>query len=155
MENCIEDGSFPSSSQSSNVVNKTYTEIFDEVCPYYMSIGVTYEEFWYGDFAICKYARKAEKLRRKKANQEMWWNALYMFRTMLDVAPAFRDFGDGKKTKISFSTEQPFPMDSKESEEIEKAKQERQHEEFLAKMMSYAQNHNLALKNSEQKETEK
>ncbi len=155
MENRIEDGGFPSTSQSSNV-DKTYTEIFDEVCPYYMSIGVTYEEFWYGDFAICKYARQAEKLRRKRTNQEMWWNAIYMFRTMLDVAPAFRDFGDGKKTKISFSTEQPFPMDKQESEEIEKAKHERQKEEFLSKMLSYTQSHNLALKqNGEQKETEK
>lgn len=154
MENRIGDDGFPNTSQSSNVV-KTYTEIFDEVCPYYMSIGVTYEEFWYGDFAICKYARQAEKLRRKKANQEMWWNAIYMFRTMLDVAPAFRDFGDGKKTKISFSTEQPFPMDKQESEEIEKAKREREQEEFLARMMCYAQSHNLALKQDGQKETEK
>lgn len=132
----------------------SYADIFEKICAYYMSIGVTYEEFWYGDFAICKYAREAEKLKRKRENQAMWWNAMYLFRTMLDVAPAFRDFGDGKTTKIKFSIEQPFPMDNQEAEAHAKAKREREQEEFLAKMMAYTQEHNKALKSNE-KETEK
>lgn len=133
----------------------TYADIFEDICSYYMSIGVTYEEFWYGDFAICKYARQAEKLRRKKANQEMWWNAIYLFKTMIDVSPAFHDFGDGKKTQIKFSLDQPLPMDAKEAELHAQMKREREQEEFLAKMVAYTQEHNKAMKESENKETEK
>lgn len=160
MENRLEDSDFPNLSQSSNsadIEQKNYATIFEEVCPYYMSIGVSYEEFWYGDFAICKYARQAEKLRRKKANQEMWWNAIYMFRTLVDASPAFHDFGDGKKTKISFSIEQPFPMDSKEAEEIEQKRVEREQEEFLARMIAMTQDHNKSMKEkiaNEQTQTE-
>lgn len=170
MESYLEDSDFPQTSLSStnsssnSITDKNYSEIFEEVCPYYMSIGVSYEEFWYGDFAICKYAREAEKLRKKKTNQEMWWNTIYMFRALLDASPAFHDFGDGKKTKIKFSIEEPFPMTAKEAEEAEQKKQEKEREEFLARMIAITQDHNKSMKekllqeqteNEQEKETEK
>ena len=47
-------------------------EIFESVCPYYMSIGMTYEQFWDGDNDLPVYFRKADKMRTDKENLLMW-----------------------------------------------------------------------------------
>lgn len=135
----------------------TYSELFDKVCPYYMSIGVTYNQFWNGDFAICKYARQSEKLKAKKKNEEMWWNAIYIYRALIDSSPAFHDFGDGKKIELKFSVEQPFPLTKEDAEEHERLERERKQDEFLARMTALVSEHNRALKekvNEEKQEVE-
>ena len=48
----------------------TYTEKFYELFPYYLSIGMTYEQFWEGDASLPKYYRRAEEIRNeRKSNQ--------------------------------------------------------------------------------------
>ena len=62
---------------------KTYTEQFEEVFPYYLSLGMTYEEFWEGDISLPKFYREAEKLRVKRAceddNFQCWLQGLYVY----------------------------------------------------------------------------
>ena len=57
---------------------RTYSEVFEELCPQYMSIGMTYDEFWNGDVSIVKFYRKAEELRYKRQNQALWLQGMYM-----------------------------------------------------------------------------
>lgn len=51
---------------------KTYTEIFEEQCPYFMSIGMTYDEFWYGEPDRVRFYRDAHIIQNKSRNQELW-----------------------------------------------------------------------------------
>ena len=56
---------------------KSFTEIFDENCPIYMSYGMTYQEYWYGHPEITKFYRDAHILKNKSRNQELWLQGKY------------------------------------------------------------------------------
>lgn len=55
----------------------TYTEIFESECPYFMAIGMTYNEFWFGDPYLVRYYREAYNFKRKIKNEEMWVQGMY------------------------------------------------------------------------------
>ena len=42
-----------------------YGEKFEELCGYYMSIGMTYHEYWDGDSMMAKYFREAEERKKR------------------------------------------------------------------------------------------
>ena len=59
-------------------------ELFEKACPFYMSIGMSYTEFWEGDiylpnFYMDAYKQKAER-EQKQMNTAAWLNGLYMKR---------------------------------------------------------------------------
>ena len=70
----------------------TYTDKFYEHFPYYLSIGMTSEQYWDGDCALVKYYRKAEELRNEKRNQEMWLQGMYIYEAICDVSPILHAF---------------------------------------------------------------
>lgn len=47
-----------------------YTEKFYQVFPYYLAIGMTYEQFWEMDCDLVKYYRKAARIRQDLKNQD-------------------------------------------------------------------------------------
>lgn len=127
---------------------KTYDKLsdyFEEVCPYFMSIGVTYRQFWYGNFEICTYALKAEELRRKRVNQEQWWMSIYIRRTLLDVSAAFRDFHKGNKVDVTCTTLEPMPMTDKELQEQKEREQKRKMQEMMDHIINVGLQHNAEL----------
>ena len=50
----------------------SYTEIFEQECPFYMSIGMSYDDFWYGDCWVESYYRKAWKLKKEQLTEQFW-----------------------------------------------------------------------------------
>ena len=55
---------------SSVPFSKSYTKTFYEVFPFYLSIGMTPEQYWDGDPMLAHYYRKAEEMRQKRKNEE-------------------------------------------------------------------------------------
>ena len=102
----------------------TYTEQFYEVFPYYLSIGMTYEQFWNDDPMLAKYYRQAEEMRNDKRNQEMWLQGMYIYEALCDVAPIFNPMTK-KGTKVQPYSERPYAITERqrlrEKEEKEKA----------------------------------
>lgn len=78
--------------QISSPPNFTYTERFYEMFPYYLSIGMTYEQYWNGDCTLVKYYREAEELRNEKRNQELWLQGMYVYEAICDVSPILHAF---------------------------------------------------------------
>ena len=87
----------------------TYTEQFYEVFPYYLSIGMTSEQFWDGDPYLAEYYRKADEMRIERRNQELWLQGLYIYEALCDVSPIFQAMAK-KGTKAKPYTEQPYPI---------------------------------------------
>ena len=58
---------------------KTYTEIFEELCPYYLAIGMTMDEYWDAAPHLARWYRQAHKMRVEQKNQELWLQGLYVF----------------------------------------------------------------------------
>ena len=87
----------------------TYTEQFYEVFPYYLSIGMTPEQFWDSDPWLAKHYRKAAELRIERKNQELWLQGMYIYEALCDVAPILQAMAK-KGTKPRAYSEQPYPI---------------------------------------------
>ena len=51
-----------------------------------MSIGMTYEQFWYGDPWMVVSFRKAHEMRKDMLNQQLWLQGLYIYNAINVVA---------------------------------------------------------------------
>ena len=100
----------------------TYTEKFYELFPYYLSIGMTPEQYWDGDSTLVKYYRKAEELRNDKRNQELWLQGMYIYEAICDVAPILHAFAK-KGTKPTPYPTKPYPITKKQVRNEEEEKQ--------------------------------
>ena len=108
--------------QNSSLPNFTYTERFYELFPYYLSIGMTSEQYWEGDCALVKYYREAEELRNEKRNQELWLQGMYFYEAICDASPILHAFAK-KGAKPSPYPSKPYAITEKQ------IKQEREEKE--------------------------
>lgn len=109
----------------------TYTEIFYEHFPYYLAIGMTYDQYWNDDCMLVKYYRKAEEIKNKQRNEqkndEMWLQGLYIYDALCKVSPVLHAFAKPGTKPIPYN-DKPYPMTKEESEKeiLEKQKADRQ-----------------------------
>lgn len=78
---------------------KSYTEIFNETFPYYLSIGMSYELYWYGEPNLVKAYREADELRVDRMNYEAWLQGLYVYQAVGALYPVFNPFSKQKKAE--------------------------------------------------------
>lgn len=113
---------------------KNYTEIFEEVFPSYLAMGMTYDQFWLEDVALVKAYRRADDLRRKRENTILWLQGVYVAEAL--QATVGNMFSKGQKHKYP---EEPFPITAAEQEERrereQKARVERIKAAFTAKAL--------------------
>ena len=105
----------PSESKASQL---TLGEIFTTLCPSYMAIGMTYDEFWNRNTKVHKAYRDAWEIKQRDRNTGMWRQGMYIYDALLKVSPAFRPFGKGKIEVGDYPTE-PYPMTKEEAQERE------------------------------------
>ncbi len=115
----------------------TFTEFFKEQCPYYMSIGMTYDEFWNGDCELPIYYRKAEELKNKKKNQELWLQGLYFYEALCDVAPVLHAFAKKGTKPIPYSKE-PYALTEQEHKERKERDRQQSLEILKARLLAMA-----------------
>lgn len=102
----------------------SYTEQFEEVFPYYLSIGMTYEQFWEGEADLPIYYRKAHRLRLKHLNEESWLLGRYVYDAFCAASPLLHAFAKNGTKANPYLTE-PYPSDA---DELEKRRQNRMRE---------------------------
>ena len=78
---------------------KSYTEIFNEAFPYYLSIGMSYELYWYGEPSLVKAYREADEMRVDRMNYEAWLQGLYVYQAVGALYPVFNPFSKQKKAE--------------------------------------------------------
>lgn len=99
----------------------SYSETFNAKFPYYLSIGMTEEQYWDRDSTLVIAYRKAEELRKERVNQEMWLNGMYVYDAIARLSPILRAFAK-KGTKPQPYVEEPYPITRKNVEEAEERK---------------------------------
>ena len=114
-----------------------YGERLEELCSYYMSLGMSYHDYWDGDSSMVKYYRESNEMQREQRNTELWLQAAYIYEALLDVSPVFNALSK-KKTPLPYRSE-PIPITrsgSKQSEEQKKQKQLENGKEAMRAMMA-------------------
>lgn len=112
--------------QNSSAPLFTYTEKFYELFPYYLAIGMTYDQYWNDDPMLAKYYRKADEMKRERRNEEMWLQGMYIYEALCDVSPVLHAYAK-KGTKPQPYSEKPYA--------ITEAERKREREEHERKIM--------------------
>ena len=86
----------------------TYKEIFRKAFPYYLSIGMTPEQFWDGDCELVKFYRQAHELKKEQINQELWMQGLYIYEAIANLSPMLKPFVKNPKPRPY--PEKPYPL---------------------------------------------
>lgn len=123
---------------------KTFSEIFEECFPFYLSIGMTYEQFWEGDSTLPIFYRKAEKLKAKsefeKMNQSKWLQGMYFYEALCCASPILRtNLGKGKVTVEPYR-DKPYVFDNTKKQEEQRELDRKKKEKDLLKAQLFFKN---------------
>lgn len=115
-----------------------------------MAIGMSYEQYWYGDPLMVRAFYKADKLRRERMDEEAWLNGLYVMKAIdSTICNGFRKSGQDPAEY----PKKPYFVIRAEEEEREKTEKEKEQEALwaMAWMSSFVQAGKNWGKNKEQK----
>lgn len=104
-------------SQAESIPLLSYTDQFYQQLPFYLSIGMTPEQYWDDDCMLVKYFRCAYELKRKERNNDLWLQGLYFYHALCDAAPLYRF--STKPQKAAPYLSEPFPISMEEKKERE------------------------------------
>lgn len=83
--------------------DKSAESYFVEMEPYYLSIGMSHDQYWDDEPWIAEVYRKAHNLKIESRNQELWLQGLYIHNAFNVV---MANFGRGLSGKKSAKAEQ-------------------------------------------------
>lgn len=112
---------------------------FEELCPYFISIGMTYDQFWRDDLTIARNYLKAHNIKTEREiemNQwDMWKQGMYIYEALCDVSPILHAFCKSGTKPLPYPTV-PYGMEryKKELEEKEPTEQEVKNERLKAQI---------------------
>lgn len=106
--------------------SSSYEDIFNVQFPYYLSIGMTADQYWNGDCTWTKYFREAYEMQMEHENQHAWLQGMYIYDALGRLAPILRAMGK-KGAKAEPYVSEPFPLTK---QEVEDAKEKKERERF-------------------------
>lgn len=107
------------------------TELFKEQFPYYLAMGMTYEQFWHGDFDLAISYRKAYELKQEIKDYDFWKQGLYFYEALIDVSPILQAFVK-KGTKPRPYPDKPYGLKYEEQESEEDKQRKIENERLKA-----------------------
>lgn len=125
-----------------------YTKIFNEQFPFYLSVGMTAEQYWEGDCELVKYYREAEQLKLEKENTKLWLQGMYIYNAIGSLAPILNP-AVKKGTKVKPYMEEPLPLTNRAKKVKEKEKQKSAQQKGIAFMQQLMLQNNKRFKGKE------
>lgn len=107
--------------------SNSYTTTFYDQFPYYLSIGMAPEQYWDGDPSLVKYYRKADELRRKRQNEDLWLQGMYIYEALCDVSPVLHAFAKRGTKPIPYP-DHPYALTANDRKEEKKIKEQQDRE---------------------------
>lgn len=108
-------------------------DYLNELQAYALSIGMSLDEYWYGDPELINVYLKAEELRNRKKNNEFWIQGAYFYYALCSSSPMFNSLAKDHKPKPYLK--EPFALNEEEEEE-------RKYQKFKQRMFDLANNNN-------------
>lgn len=138
---------FPSD-EKTNGEQEWIADWLDELCPYYMNIGVRCNDFWYGDYTKLKHYISAHDLYIEQRNQELYLQGLYNYQAFVAVVGNL--FKKSGEPDLHYPTE-PFPLTEaqQKARELEDAKKASENFRALAEAKNYERSQKKFLDNQE------
>ena len=113
---------------------KSFSEFFEMLFPSYLAMGMTWSQFWEDEPKLAVAYRKADRIRKRQKNEELWLEGVYMAEAL--NATVGNMFSKGNKNQYP---SEPFPLTADEQQERrereEKLRMERMKAAFIAKSL--------------------
>lgn len=109
-----------------------FTDLFERVCPYYMAMGMSYDEFWNGDITAVKAYREAYKIRLDNDNTKMWMQGMYVYSAISSMVPVLRPFSKSRKPMDYLQEPFDFYGRKEEAERLRRGKTEKRSKEEVS-----------------------
>ena len=106
----------------------TLTEFFIKMFPYYMSMGMSYKEYWHGPAWLVRSYREAYELRMKNEEWARHRQGAYIMKALIVV---MQGFSKDKTHKETYPME-PWPITQREADERQAIKEREGYEKALA-----------------------
>lgn len=120
---------------------ETYTDKFNELFPYYLSIGMSEEQYWDRDCLLVIAYRKAEELRMNKKNQELWLQGAYIYEALARTSPILHAFAKKGTKPVPYLAE-PFAISEKQAEHRQEEKEKKTFDKGKAMLEGFMMQHN-------------
>ena len=110
--------------------------MFDATFPYYLAMGMTFVQFWEDDPSLARAYRKADEIRRRRRNEELWLAGIYTCEALASTVGNM--FTKGQKYKYP-AEPKPITLDEIEErkERERKQKMEKMKAAFMARALSF------------------
>lgn len=130
----------PFSEEGTKVESTSLTELFEKLCPIYMSYGMSYDEYWHGDAYVVKFYKEAHRLKLQAQDENNWMQGMYVYEAILDCSPILHAFSK-KGTKPLQYSEKPYLADRLKEKTKEEIEQEKENErlKFIIQMNNWFQ----------------
>lgn len=125
------------------------SKIFDDHFPYYLAMGMSYDQFWRDDPKLVKAYRKAHELRQEWANQDAWLQGMYFYEAICDVSPVLHAFAKSGTKPLPYPRK-PFAFGGNEEQE---AAQKRGKDFMTQFMIQFNKNRKKEVKPDESRST--
>ena len=110
-----------------------FTDIFEEVFPYYLAVGMTYEQFWHDPPELTTAFRRADEIKKRRVNEELWLAGIYTAEALAStVGNMF-----SKGSKYQYPAE-PKPITLNEARERREREQKAKMEQIKARFTARA-----------------
>lgn len=113
----------------------SFSDEFEKHLPYFMAVGMTYEQYYDGDVWLCKYYRQADEIRKDRMNEKLWLQGLYIYDALIKVAPALRAMSSSKPDNYP---NEPYPLTEKEQERRKERDEKNRFNQMIEKMSNLA-----------------
>lgn len=100
-------------------------------------MGVTYDEYWYGDCSRFHFYEEVYQLKQKEKNFDSWLMGRYVYEAIADISPILHDFVPKGTQAIPYPAE-PFPLTEEDQKALEEREKRRKTEKTKAKIQAWA-----------------
>lgn len=102
-----------------------------------MSVGMTYDEFWNQDVTMVRAYRKADEMRKRRQNEVLWLQGMYIYEALCDVSPILHAFAN-KGSKPTPYSKEPYAITEAEIREREEREAQIRQERIKAEFEAFA-----------------
>lgn len=116
-------------------------KFFNDQLPFYLAIGMTYDQFFNEDCCLVKYYRKAYELKLREKNYELWFQGLYFYDALCKASPLLKSFVKEGTKPLPYPDE-PYPLTLDDIKKREEDKEKARYEQQKTIMSSWAEKTN-------------
>lgn len=119
----------------------SYSDKFNELFPYYLSIGMTEEQYWDKDCTLVVAFRKSDEIKMNRRNQEMWLQGAYFYDALCRISPVLHAFAKKGTKPVPYLSE-AYAITERQAETRKEEKEKSVYDKGKKLMEGFMLSHN-------------